>query len=507
MARSSTIGNQSMKKIGNTGIIFVKMICTLTKKISTLVVSGLLMAVIGLVLYLTFPIFMENEIKKRLVLKEDSETYKYWKDVPVPIYIHFYFFNVTNCEEIWDLTNKPVLEELGPYTFRESREKVNITWNEDNSTVSYRQIRRWFFQPDRTNGSLDDVVTTLNVPMVAAAMAGKQMNEDMVFFTLEEIFAQLNTSWFVEKKVRELLFEGYDDQLMQIAKRFMHLPYDKFGWFYKRNDTDDGEITAHTGASDIQMVDEIDNWNGLKSVAAYEPPCNMINGSAGDMWPPSKQHRDQVTLFVSDICRSLSFTYLADVEVSGIKAYRYWTDDKQLDNGEKDPNNRCFCPEGICLPAGGLNVSSCKFDAPAVVSYPHFLFADSVYSQGVIGMKPNPQEHRMYLDIVPEMGVPVSVAARMQINIVFEPIPNITQFENITNRIYFPVLWFSETAEAGEDIVSQLKLVLNTIPLVTNVLSFFLVSLGGFFVLSAFVLAILFALGKEEPSYTAVATG
>ncbi|CAL1267903.1 unnamed protein product [Larinioides sclopetarius] len=506
------------------------MICTLTKKISILVVSGLLIAVIGLVMYCTFPMFMDSEIKKRLVLKEGSQTYKYWKDVPVPIYIHFYFFNITNREEIWDLTNKPVLEELGPYTFREAREKINITWNE-NGTVSYKQIRRWYYQPDRTNGSLDDIVTTLNVPMVAAATRGKQMNEDMVFFALDEIFSQLNCSWFVQKTVRELLFEGYEDKLMKIAKTFMNLPYDKFGWFYKRNDTDDGEITSFTGATDIQEVDEIDTWNGVQSVTAFEPPCNMINGSAGDMWPPTKSHRDYVTLFVTDICRSLSFSYLATTDVKGIRAYRYWADDKQLDNGKYNPENKCFCPEGICLPAGGLNVSSCKFDAPAVVSYPHFLFADSIYSQGVIGMKPNPQEHRMYLDIVPEMGVPLGVAARMQINIVFEAIPNITQFENITNRIYFPILWFSETAVAGDDIISQLNLVLNTVPLITNVISFFMVSVGGFLILSAFVLAILFALGKindqpktlsclsltgdkkvssgkeSEPSYTAVSSG
>lgn len=59
------------------------------------------------------------------------------------------------------------------------------------------------------------------------------MNDDYVYFALEEIFSQLNCSWFIQKPVRELLFEGYDDPLMKIAKTFMNLPYDKFGWFYK----------------------------------------------------------------------------------------------------------------------------------------------------------------------------------------------------------------------------------------------------------------------------------
>lgn len=53
---------------------------------------------------------------------------------------------------------------------REEREKVNVTWNE-NGTVSYRQIKRWYYQPDKTIGSLKDPITTLNVPMVVSNAA------------------------------------------------------------------------------------------------------------------------------------------------------------------------------------------------------------------------------------------------------------------------------------------------------------------------------------------------
>jgi len=53
-----------------------------------------------------------------MVLNENSESFKYWKEAPVPIYLEFYLFNVTNPDEVWDLTSKPDLEQLGPYTFR-----------------------------------------------------------------------------------------------------------------------------------------------------------------------------------------------------------------------------------------------------------------------------------------------------------------------------------------------------------------------------------------------------
>lgn len=45
--------------------------------------------------------------------------------------------------------------------FSETREKVNLTWNENN-TITYRQLRTWHFNPEESNGSPDDMITTLN---------------------------------------------------------------------------------------------------------------------------------------------------------------------------------------------------------------------------------------------------------------------------------------------------------------------------------------------------------
>jgi len=37
-----------------------------------------------------------------------------------------------------------------------------MTWNA-NRTITYRQKRWWYFDQENSNGTLDDVVTTLNV--------------------------------------------------------------------------------------------------------------------------------------------------------------------------------------------------------------------------------------------------------------------------------------------------------------------------------------------------------
>ena len=48
---------------------------------------------------------------------------------------------------------------------REKLEKINVTWN-DNGTVTYRRMRKWYFDPEGSNGTLDDPITTINVVAV-----------------------------------------------------------------------------------------------------------------------------------------------------------------------------------------------------------------------------------------------------------------------------------------------------------------------------------------------------
>lgn len=52
---------------------------------------------------------------------------------------------------------------MGPYRFREEKHKVNITWNNKNQTVTFNQQRFWHFDDENSNGSLTDIISTVNV--------------------------------------------------------------------------------------------------------------------------------------------------------------------------------------------------------------------------------------------------------------------------------------------------------------------------------------------------------
>lgn len=72
-------------------------------------------------------------------------------------------FNWTNPDDFKNLSTKPKFQQLGPYRFTEKPDKVDITWNPENSTVTYRRLSLYYFDEEGSKGRLDDVVTSVNV--------------------------------------------------------------------------------------------------------------------------------------------------------------------------------------------------------------------------------------------------------------------------------------------------------------------------------------------------------
>lgn len=90
-----------------------------------------------------------------------------WSNPPIPMTLDIYLFNWTNSHDFLNHSSKPILKECGPYVFVEKPDKVNVTWHPENQTVSYMKKSRFYFDAAKSKGSLDDVITSLNVvPLV-----------------------------------------------------------------------------------------------------------------------------------------------------------------------------------------------------------------------------------------------------------------------------------------------------------------------------------------------------
>ena len=119
-------------------------------------------------------------------------------------------------------------------TLREVQRRVNLRWH-PNGTVSYQRKKFWYFDLSLSVGPLTDLITTINLPVVSSAEFAR--GNFFMEWGVSDMLRSLEANIFVKRSVRELLFDGYEDSVMDIGSAFgqghEQVVLDKFGWFYK----------------------------------------------------------------------------------------------------------------------------------------------------------------------------------------------------------------------------------------------------------------------------------
>ncbi|XP_014485901.1 PREDICTED: protein croquemort-like [Dinoponera quadriceps] len=430
------------------------------KKVVIILIFGVIITLFGVFTGSYWPFIYNWTILKVLTLTPTSVSYNMWQETPIPMYLKFYMFNWTNPDEFIASNVKPNFVEMGPYVFREIDYKVNQTWN-DNGTVTFQRKKVWFFEESLSGGSLSDKITNLNP--IAATVAFSARNKTRFLRELtEQLMVTLGEQIVLTKSVNALLFDGFNDTLLRIAKKLnaTTLPYTKFAWFYARNGSDsyDGTFNMLTGSSNLYELGQVKEWNFDDKSSYYKGSCGAIKGTNGDLWPPLLNN-STVSIFINDICTSLNLVYENETTFQGLTGRKYIGDDKMLDNGNNVASRKCYCPDEDCGPSGTLNISNCKFGAPAFVSMPHFYLADSSYRDAITGMKPSREKHELSIVIEPTTGIPMQVKAQLQLNLLLEPVEYMRMFQNLT-RTYIPMLWFTQEANLTANYASMVKVVL-----------------------------------------------
>ncbi|KAL1139764.1 hypothetical protein AAG570_006741, partial [Ranatra chinensis] len=100
-----------------------------------------------------------------VTLKEGGILYNLWENPPVPNNIYVYIFNYTNPQEALSGAEKPKLQELGPYVYREFLQRVHVVVNE-NGTLTYQEKRTIEYLPELSKGDLNDTVIVPNIPLM-----------------------------------------------------------------------------------------------------------------------------------------------------------------------------------------------------------------------------------------------------------------------------------------------------------------------------------------------------
>ncbi|KAF6132714.1 scavenger receptor class B member 2 [Phyllostomus discolor] len=394
----------------------------------------LLVTSVTLLVARVFQKAVDQTIEKNIVLRNGSETFDSWKKPPLPVYSQFYFFNVTNPEEI--LRGEiPRLEEVGPYTYREIRDKAEIQFGDNGTTISAVSNKTYVFVRDQSVGDArTDLIRTVNIPAVTAMEWAHQGFTQMLIRALLKAYQQ---NFFVTHTVHDLLW-GYKDELLALIHPFKPDISPSFGLYYGRNGSNDGDYVFLTGEDNYLNFSKIVEWNGKTS---------------------------------------LYITFSNFESVQGLPAFRFKVPEEILANTS---DNAGFCtPAGNCLGSGVLNVSVCKNGAPIILSFPHFYQADEKFVSAIEGMHPNKEYHETFVDINPLTGIILRAAKRFQVNVYVRKLDGFIETGDVRTMV-FPVMHVNESVLIDKETASRLKSVVNTTLIVTNI-PYIVMALGVFF--------------------------
>ncbi|XP_066991111.1 scavenger receptor class B member 1 [Anabrus simplex] len=391
----------------------------------------------------------QSSIHENLVLKNNSQAFEWWRKPPVQPVLRVYIFNYTNMESFLAGEEKARVEEIGPYTYIEKLEKVNVVFNK-NSTISFQESRSYEFVPEKSIGSELDEVVVPNIPLISAVSTMK----DQFYLVKLSLAALLNTIQakpFVTVNIKDLLW-GYNDPLFTVGRTVLALkeeiPYDRFGLFVTRNGTSSKRVTINSGQFDITQLGVISSYNGRERIDFWNSDeCNRIDGTEGVMFPPHLVNTNSTLhIYNQEMCRRFPLVFKEHTTVyDDIPTLRFHQPRNVFDHPDKNPENACYCHPHLesCPPSGVFNASPCAFNAPIMVSFPHFYLGDPILLEAVDGLKPDPELHDSYVDMHPKLGVPLAGQSRVQINIMVRKASGIQHLDAFEDGIILPIAWAS----------------------------------------------------------------
>ncbi|KAL1139346.1 hypothetical protein AAG570_006330, partial [Ranatra chinensis] len=356
----------------------------------------------------------------QLTLREGSQVFDAWSAPPVKPLICAHVFNYTNVHRYAAGVDPKIhVQEVGPYCYRETQSKKNITFNDDG-TVTYGDLRRHEFEPKFSNGSKDDILIDLNY-----------ISRKIVSQILHGMLSYSNT--MVTVKAHDLFF-GYDDRLVEVGARLAaflqkDIPFKKFGLLMSRAAVTDDTVTVDTGNRDLDKIGMVTEVNGRTKLDVWsDEECNRIDGSDGAFFPKSDiNETSTLYLFHKDLCRRMPFVYDKEVE-DGVMAMRFHASPSVYDT-----EGTCYCPSSGCAPNGVFDLSPCTGD-PAL-------------REPFEGLHPDPQKHEFYIDIQRLLGFTLGTVSRLQLNAKIVKPRGLRMLKEFPENIILPIVWIQVSAQ------------------------------------------------------------
>ncbi|XP_030384903.1 lysosome membrane protein 2 isoform X2 [Scaptodrosophila lebanonensis] len=456
------------------------------------IIIGIVTLILGIVLS-SIP-WLDYFILKNLRLWNDTLSYHYWQRPGVIRLTKVYIYNVTNPDGFLS-GEKPKLQEVGPFVYREDMEKVNVKFHENNLTVSYQHKKILQFVPELSIDKNTPIVTP-NIPLLTLTSLSPKLGY-LLSKTISVVLTAAKFKPFINVTADQLVF-GYDDALVSLAHRFYpkHMrPMERMGLLLGRNGTLTEVSTIKTGYNGMEQFGYIDSLNGMDHLPHWnEPPCTSIAGSEGSFFPPRDITKsDMVHVYDKDLCRIIPLKYVERVQKDGIDADLFRLPNNSYGDSTNNPDNKCYDTNDYEAIRGLQNISPCQYGAPVYISNPHFYDAHPELLNEVEGLEPRREKHETYFKIQPKLGVPLEGKVRIQLNLKVTRAKDVYPVRDFRDFV-FPVMWLEEG-------ISELTPAIKRWIYLATVIAPNAVPVGSYLLIAGGAFAIVFSLVRAYKSY------
>ncbi|PNW71524.1 hypothetical protein CHLRE_16g657950v5 [Chlamydomonas reinhardtii] len=209
------------------------------------------------------------------------------------------------------------------------------------------------------------------------------------------------------------------------------------------------------------FVNERKIWNiereaGWVNVSSWGPNCTeKVRGTDAFQFRPALQRNESLRVWITELYRSAVLLYKGDVELHGVKLYRFEPDPRE---GDPDPCRHqtirglanVTVPTAVGPNGNGSDANAAAHGVRLLMSLPHFCAVDPAVSAALEGVECDRSRHATFLDVEPNTGVTMRAAKRLQLSSQLSDTARAVLEPGIGAPLLLPVFWAEEASQVSE---------------------------------------------------------